>query len=77
MTGKERLAIHWRITHRASGESHGLLPDGSRCRAARSDSTWFTSYYTGANTISPQACAEIVDPFERAIDEPGTPAAAG
>ena len=38
-----------------------------RGREAGGASTWFTSYYTGADTISPRDYAEIVFPREREI----------
>lgn len=36
-------------------------------RQAGAASTWFTSYYTGADTISPRDYAEVVFPFEYMI----------
>jgi hypothetical protein len=36
-------------------------------RKAGACSTWFTSYYTGADTISPKDYAEVVFPYEYAI----------
>jgi len=36
-------------------------------KEAGAKSTWFTSYYTGADTISPRDYAELVFPFEREV----------
>ena len=41
----------------------------SVAREAGADSTWFTSYYTGADTISPKDYAELIFPYEREICE--------
>ena len=38
-------------------------------REAGAKSTWFTSYYTGADTISPRHYAELIFPYEREICE--------
>lgn len=40
-------------------------------RKAGADSTWFTSYYTGADTISPRDYAELVFPCEREVCQAG------
>lgn len=36
-------------------------------RRAGGHSAWFTSYYTGADTISPRDYAEVVFPYEKAV----------
>ena len=47
----------------AQAESARMLPGA--CAGARS--TWFTSYYTGADTISPRDYAALVFPYEQQV----------
>ena len=53
--------LYRRLLERHAGIQCALLAPG---RKAGGDSTWFTSYYTGADTISPRDYAELVFPFD-------------
>lgn len=50
-----------KLLERGMQHNSALMASG---KAAGGHSTWFTSYYTGADTISPRDYAEMVFPYE-------------
>lgn len=57
-------ALYAKVLARVTGQQCALMAAG---KAAGADSTWFTCYYTGADTIAPETYAQLIFPFEREI----------
>jgi len=63
-TMKSDPALYHKLLRRYTEIECALLAPG---RAAGAESTWFTSYYTGADTISPRDYAEMIFPYEHEV----------
>jgi len=63
-TMKSEPALYRKLLRSCTQVQCALLAPG---RAAGADSTWFTSYYTGADTISPRDYAEMIFPYDYEI----------
>ena len=57
-------ALFHKLLRRVTEHQCAQMASGKQ---AGGDSTWFTSYYTGADTISPETYAEMIFPYEREI----------
>jgi len=63
-TMKSEPALYHKLLRRYTEVECALLAPG---REVGAESTWFTSYYTGADTISPRDYAEMIFPYEYEI----------
>ena len=64
VTMKDKPKLFEKILQRCAESVIAYIAPG---RNAGARSTWFTNYYTGADTISPQDYAEIIFPYDLAI----------
>ena len=63
-TMKSEPELYHKLLRRYTEIECALLAPG---KEAGADSTWFTSYYTGADTISPRDYAQMIFPYEYEI----------
>lgn len=63
-TMKSEPALFHKLLRRCADHTLSILAPG---KEAGADSTWFTSYYTGADTISPRDYAKMIFPYEYEI----------
>ena len=59
-------ALYRKLLARLAEDTCALMAPAQRAGA---DSTWFTCFYTGADTIAPRDYAELVYPYDRMICE--------